>query len=144
MILLASGQIALRNFFDMGLVWIDPLLRVLVLWTGLIGANVASRDNKHIRIDLISHFFTKRKHLLIQVFAGLFTAFICAVIAWHGARWVYHDYSDSLTGFSDLPAWVLEVIIPIAFGLIALRYLSHSICWGIMFLRSEPSPGDSE
>ena len=144
MIVLASGQIALRNFFDMGLVWIDPLLRVLVLWTGLIGATVASRDNKHIRIDLISHFFNKRIHLLIQTMVGIFTTFICGVVAWHGARWVHMDFTDKLLGFSDLPAWTLEIIIPIAFGLIALRYLNHSICWCGMFINFEQEQVDTQ
>ena len=31
MILLAGTQILMRNLFDSGFVWIDPLLRVLVL-----------------------------------------------------------------------------------------------------------------
>ena len=56
MIVLAATQIMLRNFFDSGFVWIDPLLRVLVLWLGLIGATVATRNNRHIRIDLLSGF----------------------------------------------------------------------------------------
>ena len=42
MILLAATQILLRNFFDLGFVWADPLLRALVLWLGLIGATVAT------------------------------------------------------------------------------------------------------
>ncbi len=134
MILLASGQILLRNFFDMGIIWVDPLLRVLVLWTGLIGATVASRENKHIRIDLLSRFISKRLHLITQVFIGLFTASVCAIISWYGAGWVIMDYQDKLTGFAGLPSWVLEVIIPIAFGLIAVRYLIHSLCWALMFL----------
>ncbi len=134
MIVLATGQIGLRNFFDVGIVWIDPLLRVLVLWTGLIGATVASRSNKHIRIDLLSHFFKKRVHMAMQSFIALFTTLVCAVIAWHGARWVYMDYADSLTAFAGLPAWALELIIPIAFGLIAMRYTIHCVQWFRMFL----------
>ena len=141
MILLSSGEIVLRNFFDHGIIWIDPLLRVLVLWAGLIGATVASRDNKHIRIDLISRLFSKRVHLFIQIFIGLFTASVCGVIAWHGARWVLQDYRDSLTAFQGLPSWALEIIIPLAFGLIALRYLLHSFCWLGMFMRYDESPG---
>lgn len=135
MILLSSGQIMLRNFLDIGIIWIDPLLRVLVLWTALIGATVASRENKHIRIDLISRLFSKRVHLGIQAFIGLFTFTVCAIIAWHGSRWVLFDYQDKLTGFSGVPSWALEIIIPIAFGLIAIRYLMHSVCWLGMFFR---------
>jgi TRAP-type C4-dicarboxylate transport system permease small subunit len=142
MIVLSSGEIILRNFFDFGIIWIDPLLRVLVLWTGLIGATVASRENKHIRIDLISRLFSKRMHLVIQVFVGLFTATVSGIIAWHGARWVLMDYQDRLTSFHGLPSWVLEIIIPVAFGLIAIRYLLHSVCWAGMFIRYEDKPGN--
>lgn len=130
MILLATTQIVLRNFIEVGLVWADPLLRVMVLWLGLLGATVASRDNKHIRIDLLSRFLKKRAHLFLQTFVGLFTAIVCAVIAWHGARWVYWDYQDGLTAFSELPSWLLESIIPFAFGLISLRYFLFAISWG--------------
>jgi TRAP-type C4-dicarboxylate transport system permease small subunit len=136
MIILGSGQIVLRNFFDFGFIWIDPLLRLLVLWTGLIGATVASRDNRHIRIDLLSRYLPKAAHLIIQFAVGLFSVFICAVIAWHGASWVLLDYQDNLLGFENLPAWILESIIPIAFGLIALRYFNLSICWLIMFFKT--------
>jgi len=134
MIVLASGQIALRNFFEIGILWIDPLLRVLVLWTGLIGATIASRENKHIRIDLLSPYFKKRAHMAMQSFVALFTTLVCGVIAWHGGRWVFMDYQDNLTAFSGLPSWVLEVIIPVAFGLIAIRYFIHSVRWLKMFL----------
>lgn len=134
--MLASGQIILRNFFEIGIVWIDPLLRVLVLWTGLIGATVASRDNKHIRIDLLSRLFTKRVHMAVQSIVAIITSVVCALIAWHGARWVYLDYLDQLTAFAGLPSWVLEAIIPVAFGLIALRYLIHAYCWLSMCIRN--------
>ncbi len=133
MILLSSGQIVLRNFFDVGIIWIDPLLRVLVLWTALIGATVASRKNKHIRIDLISRVFSKKAHLVIQVFVGFFTAAVCAIIAWFGAQWVLMDYQDRLKGFADVPSWMLEIIIPVAFGLIAIRYFLLSIFWIELF-----------
>jgi TRAP-type C4-dicarboxylate transport system permease small subunit len=129
MVVLASGQIVLRNLLETGFSWIDPLLRLLVLWTGMIGATVASRDNRHIRIDLFSRLLSARLHLYIQVVVGLFTTTVCAIIAWKGAVWVRMDYLDGLTGFEGLPAWLLEVIIPLAFGLIALRYLVHSVDW---------------
>jgi tripartite ATP-independent transporter DctM subunit len=71
MIVLAGTQIILRNFLDSGFVWIDPLLRVLVLWLGLLGATVATRNNKHIRIDLLSKLFDRNTHRLIQSLVDL-------------------------------------------------------------------------
>lgn len=143
MMVLASGQIILRNFFDQGFLWIDPLLRVLVLWSGMMGAIVASRFNKHIRIDLISSLFNPHIHLLIQAVVGLITVAVCTLIAWYGARWVYLDFVDGIRAFSGLPAWILEIIIPITFSLIALRYLLHSIHWFYRFVRFDPQENDA-
>ncbi len=39
MIVLAVYQIIARNLLGEGIVWIDPLLRTLVLWVGLSGSN---------------------------------------------------------------------------------------------------------
>ncbi|MFT5505966.1 MAG: TRAP-type C4-dicarboxylate transport system permease small subunit [Gammaproteobacteria bacterium] len=135
MILLASSQIILRNLFDAGIVWADPLLRVMVLWIGLIGAMVASRDNRHIRIDLLGRSLNKNTHLSIQVFVGQFCAWVCFIIAGYGAKWVWSDYIDGLPGFSIFPAWLLEVIIPFAFAVIGIRYFMLSICWASLLRR---------
>jgi len=135
MVLLASTQILLRNLFEFGLVWADPLLRIMVLWLGMIGATVASRDNRHIHIDLVSHFFSKTAYLLIQTFVGQFTSWVCLLVAWNGAHWVRLDFVDGLTGILGIPAWALEIIIPITFALIGIRYFLFSLRWGSLYLR---------
>ena len=135
MIVLASTQILLRNLLDSGFVWIDPLLRVLVLWLGLIGATVATRNNRHIRIDLLSKLFSRNTHRLIQSVIGQVSAWTCLVVAWYGFKWIQMDYVDGLTSFAGVPAWLLEVIIPVTFALIGLRYLIMSVCWAQLYLR---------
>ena len=37
MIVLAVGQVLMRNFFGLGFPWGDPIIRLLVLWIGLMG-----------------------------------------------------------------------------------------------------------
>ena len=129
MILLASTQILLRNLFDSGFVWIDPLLRVLVLWLGLLGATVATRNNKHISIDLLSRFFERKSYCLVQAGVAQISAWTCLVIAWYGLSWIRLDYEDAVASFVGIPAWMLEVVIPAAFALIGLRYLLRSVFW---------------
>lgn len=48
MILLAGFDILARSLFGGGVSWIPPLLRVLVLWLGLLGALLATRTREHI------------------------------------------------------------------------------------------------
>jgi TRAP-type C4-dicarboxylate transport system permease small subunit len=135
MILLSSVQILLRNLFDFGLPNAEPLLRAMVLWLGMVGAIVASRGNRHLKIDLLSRFLKPRSNLLLQSQAGLVTAVICLLIAWFGCQWVQLEYTDEMLGFAGMPSWILQVIIPLSFTLIALRYCLSSLAIGRYFLR---------
>jgi len=135
MIVLAGTQILLRNFFDSGIVWIDPLLRVLVLWLGLLGATVATRNNKHISIDLLSRFLKRDIYCLIQSVVAQVSTWTCLVIAWYGINWIRLDYEDGAASFAGIPAWMLEVIIPAAFALIGVRYFLKSAFWARQFMR---------
>ncbi len=126
MILVAAAQIFLRNFFDMGLAWGDQTLRVLVLWVGLMGAVVASRENKHINIELVLRFLSPSGKVVSQVIIGLFTALVSAVVAFQAGRFVYLDYDSGTMAFGNVPVWIVELILPTGFGLIALRYVLFS------------------
>ncbi|UCD10382.1 MAG: TRAP transporter small permease subunit, partial [Nitrospinaceae bacterium] len=57
MILLSFGQVILRNFFHGGILWADLFLRQGVLWVGFLGASLATREGRHISIEVLSHFF---------------------------------------------------------------------------------------
>lgn len=127
MLLLASSQIFLRNLLDVGLVWADPLLRIMVLWLGLLGALAASRDNKHITIDILTKFIPASARNLTRTFTSLFTSIVSAVIAYHSARFVLMDYDSGNVAAAGLPAWLFEIVIPVAFTLITVRYLIQFI-----------------
>lgn len=136
MIVLASTQIALRNLFDYGLVWADPLLRVMVLWLGLVGASVATRENRHIQIDLLTRFLNPKSLLFLNTLVNQFSAWVCLIIAWSGATWIQFDYIDEVPGIYGIPAWILEIVIPIAFTLIGIRYLMQSVREGWLLYQS--------
>jgi TRAP-type C4-dicarboxylate transport system permease small subunit len=128
MIGLAVAQICLRNFFGTGIIWGDGLVRVLVLWTGLLGAMAASRADNHIRIDIIfRHLPPAAKRITNRILHG-FTALVCLVMAWHSARFVHMEMNDNMMAFARVPAWVCEIIIPVAFGVMGIRYLIFFIC----------------
>ena len=58
-----------------------------------------------------------------QPITDLFSSFICGLLAWHGVRFVYFEWQDGNTLFSSVPAWVCELIIPLGFCIMALRFL---------------------
>jgi TRAP-type C4-dicarboxylate transport system permease small subunit len=123
MVVLAVAQIFYRNVFGSGVVWIDPLLRVLVLWVAIAGAVVATRTDNHIRIDFFTRYFSKNVCGYIQRFVYAFCVFICGLISWNALKFVKMDYEVDTIAFANVPAWVTELIIPVGFFLMAVRYV---------------------
>lgn len=120
MVLLAPLQIVLRNFFDSGIDWGDPLLRALVLWVALLGALAASRGNRQITVDVLSRVLHGRAKSAARVVTSTFTSAVCFVIAWYAVAFIASGLGT--TAFADVPSWTIEVIIPVSFGLIGVRY----------------------
>jgi TRAP-type C4-dicarboxylate transport system permease small subunit len=127
MILLAGTQIFLRNFFDTSLFWGDEMLRLMVLWLTVAGGLAASRMDKHISIEVLDRFLPAAAQYVAKILIDLFTAAICALVAWHSARFVMSSYEFGDTLLKNTPAWILQIILPIGFGLMAYRHLVLAI-----------------
>lgn len=123
MILIAVMQILLRNFFGFGIIWAETLVRMLVLWTALIGAMVATRQSKHINIDIITRFASERGRTVINALANLFTAIVCLVVMYYSVVFVALEYEDGSPAFANVPNWLCEAIIPFAFLIMGGRYV---------------------
>lgn len=131
MILLAVAQILLRNLGDSSIVWADPFLRVAVLWIGMLGAMIAARDNEHIAIDIATRYLPDRLARFAAVLTALFAAGICAVVFWYSLVFVREEYAYATPGFAAVPAWVCEVVIPVAFAVMTVRYLNTAVQVGL-------------
>lgn len=121
---LAGAQILLRDFFDTGISWADPVMRDLVLWTGMLGALAAVRDDKHIALDVLQRFLPPLAQRLARAVTLLFAAAICGAMAWY--CWVMLRNDLGSAGNGPLPAWLPEVILPFAFALMTLRFIARA------------------
>lgn len=128
MMVLAVGQIVLREVFSTGFVWADELIKLMVLWLAMVGSIAAARDNRHIRIDALSHILPETAIKLTRVLVDVFAAAVCGVIAWHTYRYLQLEIEFEDSVLIDTPAWIAHLIVPLAFVLIAYRFLV-SIAW---------------
>jgi TRAP-type C4-dicarboxylate transport system permease small subunit len=122
MIVMAVLQILLRDLFSTGIVWSDVLVRILVLWVGLVGAMVASRQGRHINIDIMDRYLSERAKIVARSVVDFFTALICLIGAYYGLRFVQMEFSVGGRAFAKVPSWLCESIIPIGFMVMAVRY----------------------
>lgn len=123
MIGLAAWQVVLRNVVGTGIGWADEALRLMVLWAAIVGAVAASRDNVHLRIDLLSRFLSRTGRMATAVFVDLFTVGVAGVLAWYSWEFVAEsrEFGDQI--FGELPVWPFQAVLPAGFVLIAYRYL---------------------
>jgi TRAP-type C4-dicarboxylate transport system permease small subunit len=129
MIFLAFLQIVLRNVFGIGLIWIEPLVRQMLLWVALAGAMVATRDHNHITVDAVSRFLPPGR---IKFASGLicdtFAAVICGLLTYSTFLVFHREFQDPLLGniMPGLPHWASLLTLPVAFGVMTLRFVRFS------------------
>jgi len=157
MIIVAGAQIVSRNLLDRGFVWGDELLRILVVWLTFVGAVAASRDRNHVAIDLLSRFLPRRGRLAARLLADVATAAIAALLAYASIRFVGMEKEAASTvlqqiptwisrfvsgsgGEIGVPAWLVESILPVGFGLVAWRYLVLVFADGAELFGKEAAP----
>lgn len=123
MIVLAVGQIVLRQVFSTGIMWADELVRIIVLWLAMFGAIAAARDNRHIRIDALSHLLPVAAIRYLRIVVDLFAAVVCFILAWQAWRFLQLEIEFEDTVLIDTPAWMLHVVVPVAFLLVGYRFV---------------------
>jgi TRAP-type C4-dicarboxylate transport system permease small subunit len=127
LILLGAAQIVLRNFFSIGFAWGDGLARLAVLWLALLGALAASRDGRHISMGAVTRWLPPKLRIAAGVCADVFGAAVSAALAWASWQLVSdsREFGDTMLG--DIPAWWLQAAMPVAFALIAFRFVAQAV-----------------
>jgi TRAP-type C4-dicarboxylate transport system permease small subunit len=124
MVLLGCLQVLSRNILSVSLFWVDPLLRHLVLWIALLGASVATRQERHISIDMLSGRLSARSHALIRAIIHLFSAAVCLLLVLPAIRFVQEEYPAGKILALGIPNWVSESIIPLMLAVLGIRFLA--------------------
>lgn len=123
MMLLSVAQIIAREVFETGFYWSGELIRLMVLWLAMVGAVAACRENRHIRIDAVSHLLSDRAVGVARLVVDTFAAGVCAMVAWHAWRYVQLEIEFEDTVLISTPAWIVHAVVPVAFALLSYRFL---------------------
>ena len=129
LVMLAFTQIVLRNLFGVGLVWADPMLRQIVLWVAMVGAGIATREYRHINVNIITRFLPIRIKAGVGFLTDLFAAIVCGLLVYSTWSLVMDEYQYHVEGnlVGSIPMWASQAILPCAFTVIGLRFLRFSI-----------------
>jgi len=123
MIGLAFLQVVLRNVWDTGIGWGDPVVRALVLWVGFMGASIATHQKGHIRFDVVSKFLPPKIKKITEFFVHFASATICILLAHAAYDFVKMEKEFETMLVDNIPSWITLIIIPISFLIMAFRMI---------------------
>ena len=121
LVALGATQIVLRNFFNSGLMWAEPLMRHIVLWLGACGAALASARVRHISVDALTRLLPARHGRARRVIVYGATALAAWLLVIATARLVADERAFGEVAFLGVRTWVAQLILPGAFALITYR-----------------------
>ncbi|MDD2772910.1 MAG: TRAP transporter small permease subunit [Elusimicrobiales bacterium] len=128
MVSLSFLQLALRLAFSRSILWLDPLLRHFVLWTGFFGAALAAHEGKHFALDAAQKLLPGKARRGAEIICALFTAAVCALLLAAGAAFIKDEMASGSAAFSvgnfAVASWWLELALPLGFLLILFHTLA--------------------
>ena len=146
MIVLAFGQVVMRDLFHSALPGVDVLLRHLVLWVGYFGAIIATGHRRHLRIEVVELVLSERARVVCAIIANLFAAVICVILLRAGISFVHLEKAETTTFMIGLPAWIFAIVVPVGYAAIGFRFVARAleILAGTPQARRDAMAGPSE
>jgi TRAP-type C4-dicarboxylate transport system permease small subunit len=115
-------QVIERNVLASGIFWADELLQHIVLWLGFLGASLATREHRHLSIDVLSHVLPVRLQVWLELLVNIVAFVLCMLLVQAAWGLVRSEYTAGTMLTFGVPAWLAQSIIPLGFGAITLRF----------------------
>jgi len=117
-------QIVLRAVGQGGLPWGHEVVRLLVMWLAFFGASLATRERRHITIDLLDRAITPRVKAGFNVITQAVAALVLGYLARTGIDFtkLQHEMGDK-SAVLGIPEWIAVSVIPLALGIMTWRLL---------------------
>lgn len=148
MIFLTFLQILLRSLYThahiswanalMGsLDWSEPFVRLLVLWLTFLGASLLTREDRHIKIDLMTGLLPSQWLALREVLLSLVCIVILSLALKASIVYIHIEMTYGAKLFMELPSWAAQMIIPLGFATILFRLFLRGLDQGITLFRGK-------
>ena len=124
---IAALQVLLRLFLHTGIPWGDIAARHMVLWVGFFGAYMATREDKHFHIDILTRFLHPKLKAWFAAFSDLFAIMICYFMLQASLTFVSVGMDADSMLFLQVPQRAVAIIVPLGFGLILIQFLLRMI-----------------
>ena len=96
----------------------------LFLVSGLFAAMITTRSKEHISIAIIQYAKNEKIKKLLTLGANLISSFIATIMFWDSISFIRHSFTGRAAIFF-INDRIFALVMPIAFGLMALRFAAN-------------------
>lgn len=119
---LLAVQVFNRYIFQVTFVWLEEIVRLSFVWMIYFSVAGAARANAHVRVALVDLILPPSAVRFLTIFADVISIGFCCVVVWLGMELVEasNKYGDT-SPVTEIPMSLVYSVIPVCFGLIAVR-----------------------
>lgn len=121
MVLLAFSNIVGR-MLQHGVIWAEPVLKRAALYLAFIGASLATKEARHINIDIMSRVLPKWATVVVGLVVNVVAIGICVLLTRAGLEFIEIEKDGHESPFWGIPNHRVALIIPIGFAMICYRF----------------------
>ena len=117
---LAFYNVIARYVFNSSLTWASELTIYLFLWSTFFGAAYCFKVDAHISVSVLLDKVSPKVAKVLMLFSHLITLIYLAAVSYYGYRYLV-AFSDEMSIDLEIPMWIPESVIPVAFAFAAYR-----------------------
>lgn len=131
MLLLPVLEIVLRRVFKTGISGSAVIVQHLTLIVGMIGGAIAARDGRLLALSPVQMLLKGRAKSAAQIFSSGFAIAIGFFLCVTSLQYVLAMRPLGKELVYGVKVWVVQLVLPIGFGLITWRLLWHAAATGL-------------
>lgn len=111
-----------------GYAWSTDVAKVMIMWVGFLGASMATKEHKHIRIDFIRKAVPDAHVSKYNAFSHLVTIAFCIVLLVLAVVYLQQRIRlGAMLPSIHLKAWLIVAPIPISIAIMLARFVGHFV-----------------
>ena len=120
-------EVIMRYVFNSSIIFVEELSRILLIWTGFIGAAIALHEKAHVGIDFVQEKLTGLPKRIVLVTINLLMILFCAVIFFASLKVVPRQINQTLPTLRISMFWPY-LAIPVSMVLFLLQLGYSLVC----------------
>ena len=126
LMVLPLTEVLLRAFSLTGLSGSSSFVQHFTLMVGMFGGAIAAREGRLLALSTVATFMKGRFKAAAMIYSGSVAVAISVLLCDASVKFLLTEKIGGKLLAFGIPIWVIQLILPLGFGLVAIRMVRHA------------------